>query len=615
MPKEAISITSFLGLYGSMDPGDVQPGMAAACEGLDPTSKRGLFTPLPEDLDVGSGTAQNATLFSDGTFAVVSDGSGVRLLTGLDTDAASESALSGSGGGQATSSGAQVHVGSGPDADPVWVGDTAFTSEGTTFDAVQGTIKNTAVMSDAEWNGSLADGEIFVAGSYYWRASLLYDAGLQESTLSATSKVLYHNTKDQGYASATIDVTVSTASVRVTGVALYRAAGSAYRLGSVSLGTEPGSALQSEYSLVEIKDYTGAGTYTFTDTYATGQTYEGRTGLPETLAHMDVRYGLGCSSQGFHLVGRVGIAGEDGDYSSQILRSKPSRYDMFDWSADYLNIRMVPVALVDFRYRVYAFSEGSVVVVDAGTLTEEERLEGVGALSAESIVVTDRGMLFASRQGIWFHNGAHITPVGQPIYYNEVVPAQGYLGQARQAGRIVCGYDACRDLFLVAVEGSNNSAWVVDAGTLGTGREVWSYFSLPAGTLTGKVQTRDGRCLLSISGTLYRLFGDDDDATGTYRDWSFRSHVLRTPGRKATYYNARLYGENVSFAYSEDGRSVQFVIFAPDTDYQEPVINSNPTPPWTDVREFWFYVTAAWPGGTDNVLRQLDLIRRVKTPR
>lgn len=619
MPKEALSITSFLGLYGSLDPGDVEPGMAAACEGLDPTSKRGLFTPLPEDLSVGEGTAQHATLFSDGTYAVVSDGSGVRLLSGLDTDAVSESSLSGSGGGQATSSGAHVHVGSGPDSDPVWVGDTGFTSEGTTFDAVQGTIKlNNTTVSSAAMDGSLSDDGPFVQGFYYWKASLIYDGGLQESVLSPLPLLASNTDETQGYPQALVSVLVpSGLTARVTGVALYRAKG-AFTDSLSAAATQ----ITSEYHLVEIKDYTGAGTYTFTDTYTTGQTYEQRTGLPETLPHMDVRYGLGCSSQGFHVVGRVGIAGEDGDYSAQLLRSKPGRYDMFDWSSDFINIRAVPVALVDFRYRVYAFSEGCVVVVDAGTLTEEERLEGIGALSAESVCVTDRGMLFASRTGIWFHDGARIRPVGQQIYYNEVAPAQAYLGQARLATAIVCGYDAKRDLFVAAVSRSgDNSAWVVDARSLGQGREVWSYVSLPAGTLSGKVQTASGRCLLSIGGSLYALFADDDDATGTYRDWKFRSHVLRTPGRKATYYNARLYGRPGSFSYSEDGGSGNFQIFwnvVLDAlqDIQEPVINSNPTNPWTDVREFAFYMAGdGGAAGDEDVVRQIDLIRRTKTPR
>ncbi len=612
MPKEALSITSFQGLYGAYDPADLQPGMAAACEGLDPTSKRGLFTPLPEDLDIGSAAnVAHAALFADGTYAVVSGSGNISLLSGLDSNSVTEDVLMTGVSAQASSSGASVHLGQGTDADPVWVGDPGA---GDDYEAIQGTITNPVTTLSASFSGSLGDNQPFIAGTYRWKVSLVYDNGLQESTLSTATSPIGHTDETQGYATVSVSVTVpSGLTDRVTGVALYRAQGSFTGKGGSFVGT-PLPVLLSGYVFVEVQDYTGPGTYNFVDSYAVGALYEQRTGLPETLEHMDVRYGVSCVSQGFHVVGGIALTGEEGDYTTQLMRSQPYRFDMFDWSTDYLNIRMEPIALVDYRYRVYAFSRGAVTVVDVGTMTAEEPLEGIGTFSAESIAVTDRGMFFASENGIYYHDGTRIYPVGQGIYHNTVVPGQGYLGQAENATAIVCGYDARRDMFVVITQApSGTHAWCVDARTLGR-EEVWSYFSPPFGSLEGKVQARDGRLLVAFGGRLYDLFGDDDSAEGTYRAWNFRSHVLRTPGRKATYYNARVYGRPGSLAWSEDGGSGNSALLSGTLDIQEPVINTNPTNPWTSVRELSFYITGEG-GTTPDEVRQIDLLRRVRTPR
>ena len=288
---------------------------------------------------------------------------------------------------------------------------------------------------------------------YYYKISFTYD-GFQESPLSGNVfEDTFKATKDCKYFKLTLKIpNVKSLHInsRVTHINVYRKnqKRELYRLvKSISLS-------QKEDLFVE-KD--GLWEHKFNDEGAT-ISYEGLNGISETLTHLTPNFGLACQLNDFLFVARVRHPKiENGSHI--LLRSKQGKFSLFDWSNDFLDLPLEPIAMASFANRVFLFDENNLYIVNPEGMYIEEKVEGVGILNSQSVVVTDEGMFFADRNNIYAHNGRNAVPIGNPILYNHSRPEWqiGYLDAIKKAEslgytpRIV--YDSIKKSIYVILQG------------------------------------------------------------------------------------------------------------------------------------------------------------------
>ena len=232
--------------------------------------------------------------------------------------------------------------------------------------------------------------------TYTYKVSLIYD-GYQEGPigLNTYSPPTISTTKDH----ITLTLKIAEFSKRLTDVCVYRRDNdeSFYRLVK-QINTKSGWA----------KDADDNYTYTFNDTGELFGTYESRTGLNETVTNIKIKYGLSTEIDGYLFAADCSNDNIK-DASNQIFRSKPGKYSIFDWTRDFIILKSTPTAITNFNGRLFVFDENNTYRINQHTLQIEDIYEGVGCLNQRSVVVTEKGMFFASATGAYMHNGQ--TPV------------------------------------------------------------------------------------------------------------------------------------------------------------------------------------------------------------
>lgn len=657
MPKETITIENFQGMIGAADPRQLPDGYAPYSKYQDPSAEQGSLAWLKADTDLNvAGTdpinGRAFTLFEDGDKAAYYDLTATKIKIVKDLKNGSSGSIAAADivdpgvasaaedAGQATgvSDGNAIHFGLGSNGSfaPKWVGDishgqfwtgTAFAiaaaGDNQVVDAVliseQTDGDNLITLSNI--TGTQADSAadtLFDPDSNYTVYGVpIYDY-LQEGPIpqgGLNFAGLIAPTGAYGWSDVTVRVNVRTGelSKRVTGVALYRAewphgaeAPGPLRMwktlditSSDSTWTSTTVGVDAAYYL----DYTDNGD-------VVGATYEERTGIPPTLDHMNVHYGVSCVYNGFHFVGRCYIDGS-GDATTLILRSKPYRFDTFDWSKDFVSLPVVPNALVGHAGRIYAFADGVTYVLGLD-LSIEDEIIGKGAFHKESVIATDRGLFFADSRGIYFlETGDVAKNVGIDVWTNTEVTTAAYQNNVNSfTSPAIALYDANLDAFVLAWTESTGYTALVYYPDRG-----WTQVPLgltSAGDLSGGFVGINGVAHLCEASTLSTLF---TSSTGQAGEW--RSPHIHFNGERFIVYKARVTTKNAPdsswFSYYEDGGAANTLAAASWTNkgggIYEAQVNSA-SGPWTQVREFKMIIS----GDTDQILRRIDLVvRRMPT--
>lgn len=245
------------------------------------------------------------------------------------------------------------------------------------------------------------DGDFFLKNtSYYYKISYIYD-GYQEGPLSDTFWV-HNDTSSRAKLSISIDV--KKYSKRLTHVCLYRKDGinAFYKLVK-EIETK------SSWNKVE-----GGYSYTFGDEGDVGASYEARTGLPEILDTIKIKYGMSVELDGYLFVADCNHEKVD-NASNQLFRSKPGMFSIFNYIYDYAILKSKPTALAAFNGRLYVFDENNIYKVNPNSLVIEDTFEGVGCLNKDSVIVTEFGMFFADKTGAYMHTGQSPVKISEPI--------------------------------------------------------------------------------------------------------------------------------------------------------------------------------------------------------
>lgn len=277
--------------------------------------------------------------------------------------------------------------------------------------------------------------------------------------------------------------------------------------------------------------------YAFVDELPGGlSTFESRTGYPATLEHMKIHYGVSCVAESYHIIGRAWHQ-DLLDIGAWLFRSKPYRYDTFDWSQEYLVLPSEPNALVYWAGKVYAFGDARTHVVNPATFDLEDTWEGIGAPARRSIIVTDRGMFWADNNNIYFHDGSNVQPIGAPVLRNQKSTEAAWLSRDTAYHPVVV-YDSRYDSIMVCYTTLAGSAAALMYSVT---NQTWSFvtFAGVAGPFYTGFQASDGRAYVSLDATaapkFYSLF-----TNATNRAWKWISPIIESVAEKAKYFKARV---------------------------------------------------------------------------
>jgi len=323
---------------------------------------------------------------------------------------------------------------------------------------------------------------------------------------------------------------------------------------AVGIGAGNGDydSANDDYYEIIVKD-TGVGYETFT----------GRTALPLGLNNMQLHYGVSCIAESYHVVARCWHP-DLKQIDSWIFKSKPYRYDTFDWSSDYLVLPAPPNALAYWMGKLYAFCDGRTYVINMVSFDIEDTIEGIGAAHKKAITITDRGMFWADTNNIYWHDGNSINPIGNAILRNQYNNDAAWL--SRSSNEIVSVYSPRYDSVVFAFGDYQ------DFGALmfNVGNRTWSYITtdllVSDQQLTCGYQKQDGEPVLGFAdygGTdiFYHLFGSTTDK----RDWRFVSKQFKDGGSKTRYYEVRV---------SHYGNPPSVYFYADDPDYSNAISNT-----------------------------------------
>jgi hypothetical protein len=335
----------------------------------------------------------------------------------------------------------------------------------------------------------------FDAGKkYFYKVSFTYD-GYQESplTTSMSSPAASNQSKN-----IQIDIGHPDGlSSRVSHIKLYRAEApttgatvptTLYRLVA-------DIALNTQWTTVPSAVWGNGKRYTYTDTYVNGATYDSLAGISSVIPDTMINRGLSVALNNTLFVADCYHPRID-NAQNYMFKSIPYKYDMFDWSQDFLVLPNTPTALASFNGRIFAFTDNKIFRIEPNTFYIEDEFEGVGCSGSNSVCVTEYGMCFADKNNVYLHDGNKPIPIGNSILKSHDGNT-GYQELYSGSPRVV--FDGLRNSYIVAM--SNTKAWCYNLGS-----KRWDLWSMPTtGSLGSLFSGRDGKVYVS-QGTDLKTF-------------------------------------------------------------------------------------------------------------
>ena len=294
---------------------------------------------------------------------------------------------------------------------------------------------------------------------YFYCASAVYD-GYQESPLSAPVVILPK-------AQSNMDVTINLRNInglgkRVSHVNLYRAetkdVGSDqpdgfYRLvKSFRLNSEFGEIADTVWESDSANKYRQ---FIYGDNASLGASYDAINGISEVIDQTIVHYALSTQLNGHHVVAKC-YHPDLPDADRYVFKSKPNKFDQFNWTTDFVRLPTIPVAIKAFQGRVYAWDENNTYRINMDGMYVEDIYEGIGCIGHQAVKVTEYGMCFADENNIYLHDGKQPVAISESIKDGDAVPRPTNL-----AGSSVASLDVSWD-GKASTAGANKAAICVD---------------------------------------------------------------------------------------------------------------------------------------------------------
>jgi len=246
---------------------------------------------------------------------------------------------------------------------------------------------------------------------YYYAINYVFD-NIQQSPLSNTYRVPLTPSNNQ------IEVTIKLRDItgpelnkkRITAVNLFRAEGLPDGLVKDSLFRFVQKFdIEQAYPLINSEYYQ----LICIDDGQVGPTFEAMAEYSETIKSTMVKHTYSTQLGGYRYIAKC-YKDELPDAEHIIFRSKLYSFDTFDWTTDLLRCPYVPKAIKGFNNRLFVFFENLIWRVNPD-LQPEEDYQGIGIFDNLEPLVTDEGMYWMDKNGIYFHNGSIITDISVPI--------------------------------------------------------------------------------------------------------------------------------------------------------------------------------------------------------
>jgi len=417
-------------------------------------------------------------------------------------------------------------------------------------DLAQTVITGAMVSNDDE--GAFSGGGEIVADSdvVYYAYSYTYD-GYQETQLSGVSASVKNVTAGAGitgHENFDVQVTVDILSTRplskrISHINIYRSHNK-----DAAESTEPDEyfrllkSIELKSSLFSIGgDYWR---YQFTDKGKSGPTYEAITGIPETLENLQPHYTLSTVGNGSMFIANCWHYNL-GSVPTYIFKSKVNRYNIYDWTSDFVILPEVPKEIAFWAGKLFAFSENKTYQINPDTLSIEDVLEGTGGISS---VVTDYGMFFCDNYTIYHHDGSRINNIGSII--NSINEPTSF--NNRDLSFIPkMAFDARRKVLCVVFKVNNSLLYYAWAYSINAKRwDLWQIGAIGDAPIALTSDQRGEILYSTQSGGLYKYLGG-----ASKRNWQWISKYI-TLGQDTidkTFWKIRLISEGlISTFYSID---------------------------------------------------------------
>ena len=98
-----------------------------------------------------------------------------------------------------------------------------------------------------------------------------------------------------------------------------------------------------------------------------------------------------------------------------MYKSKPYRFDQFNFLEDFLVLPTTPTALAAFNGRIFVFDDNNTYQIEPNNLYIEDVIEGTGCMGQDAVFVNDYGMCFADKNSIYLHDGRRPVSIGESI--------------------------------------------------------------------------------------------------------------------------------------------------------------------------------------------------------
>jgi len=308
----------------------------------------------------------------------------------------------------------------------------------------------------------------------YWKVAYIYD-GIQEGELSSSFIPDWEGDNTE-YRTVTFYLNPEALSKRVTHVMFFRATS------LVDSSLEPDSfyRLVKNVRLDETIDtyidtaWGNLKQISFTDTGSWSATYDAMTGISETVFRTMPSYKLSTVASGSLFAANCFHAEAGGALQEYMFKSKPYKYDQFDWTLDYVTLPDIPTALEAHNGKIYAFTEDKTLRINPTSLFVEDEFTGSGCLNDDTVVSTEFGLFYFDKNNVYLQKGGSPEPIGNPI-----------LKSSNNIGfqEIMATYDETTFKARAIFDGERNAVIFILSSTrawvYSIQRDRWDFWSIP----------------------------------------------------------------------------------------------------------------------------------------
>ena len=231
------------------------------------------------------------------------------------------------------------------------------------------------------------------------------DSNNSENPIHLTIKIQCFNSKYELY------------NVRLTGINIFRRV---TPIGMSEAATEftlvKYISFREDFSVKSEENGNYYREFTVKDSNDAGVSYTALTGMSELIENSSLNYKLSTIIGSYHFVANAYVNQTGETVEQTIFRSQPAKFDMFDWSVDFITLPEVPNAIQGFKGRLYAFSDSKMYTIEPNTLQVLDVFEGGGCFGPRAVAISDEyGMLFVSKNNIYLHNGSNTVNISSKI--------------------------------------------------------------------------------------------------------------------------------------------------------------------------------------------------------